>query len=191
MPQPTRLHRFNNFNESETIPEEQNTYNYQASNGEYILTILGGKEEFALQVPGQNNPIYHTFTGYDNLKILYHQLGRDVTKWIDEVKNKIKEEEIQAGIKTGTIIIGELIFLIKVNVSSGGCWLFQPNISRRFMVENLYNANLDLPLVLDGALDNHIRSILSKYGVENLPAVPYKGELRILGPKDNTEDENI
>lgn len=189
MSKSTHLHRFNNFNESEIISEEQTTYNYQASNGEYTLTILDGKEEFALQLP-EGTTIYHTFTEYENMKILYHQLGRDVTKWIDEVKEKIKEEETQAGVKTGTIIIGELVFIIKVNVNSGECWLFQPNISRRFMVENLYNANMDLPLVLDGALDDHVRSILTKYGLE-LPDVPYKGELRILGPKETEQNENI
>jgi len=189
MPKPTRLHRFNNFNESEIIPEEQTTYKYMSSTGEYILTILDGKEEFELQLP-EGTRIYHTFTGYDNMKILYRQLGRDVTKWIDEVKEKIKEGEIQAGIKTGTIIIGELLFLVKVNVNDGECWLFQPNISRRFMVDNLYNANLDLPLVLDGALDDHIRSILTKYGLE-LPDVPYKGALHITGTKENTEDESV
>lgn len=189
MPEPTRLHRFNNFNESETMPEAQTTYRYASPDGEYRLTVYEG-EEFTLQVPGQNIPIYHTFTGYDNLKILYHQLGYDVTKWIDEVRTKTKEAEKKAGVKTGTIIIGELMFLIKVNIDSGECWLFQPNISRRFMVENLYSANMDLPLVLDGALDDHIRSILTKYGLE-LPDVPYKGALRITGTKENIEDESV
>tara|TARA_R110002072_G_scaffold288828_1_gene455112 strand:+ start:9673 stop:10167 length:495 start_codon:yes stop_codon:yes gene_type:complete len=164
------------------MPEEQTTYNYQSSNGEYILTIFEGNEDFGLQFP-EGTMIYHTFTGYDKMNILYRQLGRDVVAWMNYIRNKTKEEETQAGIRTGTIIIDQSTYLIKVNVNNGQCWLFSYESKSSFDVSEMYIINPDLPLALDGALDNNVRSILTKYGLE-IPDVPYKSGLK-LTPKDN------